>query len=264
MTGATSNKTQRSAIERVRALLRPEHVKRAADSPDGFIDVLAVDSTRRTPVMFAMRLPLVTVIYERWWRPGLGRLMKGRGGPSMTDEYSLASELLALQTGDTVIDIGCGPGNFTRRFSDAVAPNGLAIGFDGSRPMLERAQSEPGGDASTLVYVLGDATNLPFAEDSVDAICCFAALHMFPDPYRSLDEMVRTLKPGGRLAFLTSCSPDRGSLAGAIAVLGPASGQRMFGRNEIRTALEERGCSVTYHEVGGVVQIIAARLTGSA
>ncbi len=238
----------------------PEYVAQAADAPDGFIDLLEVDSTRRTPVMFAMRLPLVTMIYERWWRPGLGRLMKGRGGPSMSDEYSLASELLALKPGDTVIDIGCGPGNFTRRFSETVSPNGLAIGFDGSRPMLKRAQNEIGGDAATLAYILGDATNLPFADDSADAICCFAALHMFPDPFRSLDEMVRTLKPGGRLALLTSYSPTSGALSGAIAKVGPASGQRMFGRKEIRTALEQRGCSVTYHEVGGVVQIVAAQL----
>ena len=58
------------------------------------------------PFHVAMRLPLVTMIYERWWRPGLGKLLKGRGGPSMADEYALASELLELAPGKVVIDIG--------------------------------------------------------------------------------------------------------------------------------------------------------------
>lgn len=260
MTGATSNKTKASAVDRTRELLLAEHADRAANAPDGFIDLLEKDTTRRSPVMVAMRLPLVTMIYERWWRPGLGRLMKGRGGPTMADEYTLAGELLALKTGNTVIDIGCGPGNFTRRFAETVSPNGLAIGFDGSRPMLERAQTEEGGDPETLAYVLGDATNLPFEDATADAICCFAALHMFPDPFRSLDEMARVLKPGGRLALLTSFKPTSGPFATAIAKSGTASGQRMFGRKEIRNALEDRGFTVTYQEAGGVAQIVGAKL----
>lgn len=260
MTGATFNKAKASAIDRTRELLLPEHADAAADAPDGFVDLLEEDTTRRSPVMVAMRLPLVTMIYERWWRPGLGKLMKGRGGPSMADEYTLASELLELSEGKVVIDIGCGPGNFTRRFSETVAPGGLAIGFDGSRPMLERAQTEDGGDPATLAYVLGDATNLPFADGTADAICCFAALHMFPDPFRSLDEMARVLKPGGRLALLTTYKANGGPLATAVGAVGPASGQRMFGRKEIRNALEDRGFTVTYQEAGGVAQIIGAKL----
>lgn len=255
-----SNKTDTSALDRTRELLLPEHADRAAIAPDGFIDLLEEDTTRRSPVMVAMRLPLVTMIYERWWRPGLGKLMKGRGGPSMADEYTLASELLALEPGSRVIDIGCGPGNFTRRFSETVAPGGLAIGFDGSRPMLERAQTEDGGDAATLSYVLGDATSLPFTSDTADAICCFAALHMFPDPLGSLDEMARVLKPGGRLALLTTFKPSTGPLATVIGTAGPASGQRMFGRKEIRSLLEDRGFTVTYQEAGGVAQIVGAVL----
>lgn len=263
VTGATSNKTDASAADRARELLLPEHSSRAADSTGGFIDLLEEDTTRRSPVMVAMRLPLVTMIYERWWRPGLGRMLKGRRGPSMADEYALASELLALETGSTVIDIGCGPGNFTRRFSENVAPEGLAIGFDGSRPMLQRAQTEDGGNPATLAYVLGDATNLPFAGDSADAICCFAALHMFPDPLRSLDEMARVLKPGGRLALLTTFKPSGGPLAAVVGKTGSASGQQMFGRTEIRKALEDRGFTVGYQEAGGVAQIVGATLEQS-
>ena len=170
----------------------------------------------------------------------------------------------ALETRSTVIDIGCGPGNFTRRFSETVAPGGLAIGFDGSRPMLERAQTEDGGDAATLAYVRGDATNLPFASDTADAICCFAALHMFPDPLRSLDEMARVLKPGGRLALLTTYKPSSGPIATVAGKAGPVSGQRMFGREEIRDALEQRGFTVGYQEAGGVAQIVGAKLERAA
>lgn len=260
MTGTASSKRESTALDRTRGLLLAKHQGRAQRAAGGFIDLLEEDTTRRSPVMVAMRLPLVTMIYERWWRPGLGRLLKGRSGPTMADEYTLASELLELAPGKVVLDIGCGPGNFTRRFSKAVAPGGLAIGFDGSQPMLERAQTERGGDGECLAYVRGDATNLPFVDATADAICCFAALHMFPDPFHSLGEMARVLKPGGRLALLTTYKPARGPLAPAIGMIGGSSGQQMFGRAEIREALETRGFTVTHQQVGGFAQIVGAKL----
>ncbi len=71
-------------------------------------------------------------IYERYWRPALARAVKGFTGPSMDEEVRIARLLMGLGAGDTVLDIACGPGNFTRRFAAAVGPEGLAIGIDAS------------------------------------------------------------------------------------------------------------------------------------
>ena len=88
----------------------------------------------------------VSRIYERWWRPGLGRVAKGLTGPGMAEEKRIARLLMGLGPGDGVLDVACGPGNFTRDFARTVGDEGLAIGVDGSRPMLRRGT---GRDPST-------------------------------------------------------------------------------------------------------------------
>ena len=67
---------------------------------------------------------LVPAIYERYWRPALGRVVKGLTGPGMAEEIRIARLLLGLGEGDTVLDVACGPGNFTREFARAVGPDG--------------------------------------------------------------------------------------------------------------------------------------------
>ena len=83
----------------------------------------------------------VSRVYERWWRPALGRVAKGVGGPGMADEKRIARLLMGLGPGDGVLDVACGPGNFTRDFARAVGDDGLVVGVDASRPMLERARA---------------------------------------------------------------------------------------------------------------------------
>ena len=60
----------------------------------------------------------------------------------MADEKRIARLLMGLGPGDGVLDVACGPGNFTRDFARAVGDEGLAVGVDASRPMLERAVRE--------------------------------------------------------------------------------------------------------------------------
>ena len=50
-------------------------------------------------------------VYERWWRPALGRVAKGLLGPGMADERRIARLLLGLAPGDGVLDVACGTGN---------------------------------------------------------------------------------------------------------------------------------------------------------
>ncbi len=213
-----------------------------------------------------MESPLLASVYERYWRPGLGRIAKGLTGPSMSGEYKLAAELMDVKQGDVVLDLACGPGNFTRRFAKLVAPGGLAVGFDASEAMLERALTEVGNaGTSNVSFVRGDASNLPFADATFDSACCFAALHMFSDPMLTLDELARVLKPGGRLTLLTSCRPTQVPGLGTFATaVSEFSGQKMFGRNEITGALQDRGFLITKQIVGGVHQTVGARLSADA
>ncbi len=200
----------------------------------------------------------VPVVYSRLWRPAWGRLAKGPFGPAMSEERRIARLLLGLEPGDGVLDVGCGPGTFTREFARLVGPDGLAVGLDGSPSMLARAVAEEGPDGR-VAYVRGDAARLPFRDASFDAVCCFAALHMVAEPFDALDEMTRVLTPGGRIALLTTCR-TRSSVARTWdGWVGQASGQRMFERDEIVEALEARGFSPVRRRVAGLAQFVGGR-----
>jgi ubiquinone/menaquinone biosynthesis C-methylase UbiE len=157
-----------------------------------------------------------------------------------------------------VLDVGCGPGNFTREFARLVGPAGLAVGVDASRTMLSRAVADDPTD-DRVAYVRADAARLPFRDASFDAVCCFAALHMVADPWTALDEMTRVLTPGGRLALLTSCRTRSAPARTWDGWLGARTGQRMFERDEIVDALVQRGYGPVRRRVAGVAQFVGGR-----
>ena len=224
----------------------------------GVLDLLGADDpTGAHPgqrLMVSRALPL---IYERIWRPMGGRLLMGAMGPGMQGEQRIALDMLAIEPGDRVLDVACGPGNFTRSFARAAGDDGLVVGIDASRTMLERAVQE--GVPRNVAYVRGDATALPFADGAFDAVCCFAALYLISDPLGALDEIERVLGPTGRVAILTSVS--RGPLPTGVndAVLRRLTGVRIFGRDEITRALTDRGLKVGEQRVNGFAQFVSAR-----
>jgi SAM-dependent methyltransferase len=218
-----------------------------------YADVLGDDDPTRAGLgPQAMVSAIVPRIYERLWRPLFAPvLMAGR-----RDELAIALQMLEIEPGDSVLDVGCGPGNFTRAFARACG-DGLAVGLDASRTMLDQAARER--NPPNVRYLRGDAAALPFPDATFDAVCCFAALYFIAEPLRAIDEMARMLAPGGRLALLASVS--RGPLpAGAVdAVVRPLSGTRIFGRDDLTGALAERGLTAIDRRVAGLAQFVSAR-----
>jgi SAM-dependent methyltransferase len=246
------------AIDRALDLLRPERRPARPELRDGYLDLLgeAGDPTGRGPGQRLMASRALPLIYERLWRPLGGRLLMGALGPSMAGERRLALEMLQIAPGDRVLDVACGPGNFTRAFADA-AGDGLVIGVDASRTMLAQAARErPGGG---VVYARASATDLPFADASFDAVCCFAALYLIEEPFRAVGEIVRVLAPGGRVALLSSVA--RGTLPAGLtdAVVRPLTGVRIFGRRALTDALRAGGLVDVEQRVAGLAQFVSAR-----
>lgn len=231
------------------------------DARHGYLDVLLRDLAQEGFARELMQTSALSSIYERWWRPALGRAAKGLLGPGMADERRIARLLLGLGPGDGVLDVACGPGNFSRDFARAVGPEGLVVGLDASRPMLERAVRETrAAGLDNLVYVHGDAAVLPFRDASFDAVCCFAALNLFADPFAALDQMARALTPGGRIALFTSCRSRSGTLRAAEAALTARSGLRLFDQDEVVSALRERRFEDVRQRISGLTQFVGGRL----
>jgi ubiquinone/menaquinone biosynthesis C-methylase UbiE len=252
------------ATERALPLLEPEAREAARRSSAGYLDLLGPDAPRSTGLAQDLMLTgVVPRVYERWWRPALGRVAKGLFGPGMSDERRIARLLLGLSPGDGVLDVACGTGNFTRDYGRSVGPGGLAVGIDVSPTMLERAVAATAGRGlDQVAYVRGDAQELPFKASSFDAVCCFAAFHLFPDPMRALDRMTRVLTPGGRIALFTSVRGQSAPLRTLESVMAARSGAHMFERRELVRALEERGYAEVRQRITGITQFVGGRLEG--
>jgi SAM-dependent methyltransferase len=249
------------ALKRARALMLPDAADRAASAlADGYLELLGEELPSTGPTQDLMRSRLVPQIYERWWRPALGRIVKGVTGPGMAEEVRIARLLMALSHGDTVLDLACGPGNFSREFARAVGDHGLVVGVDASQTMLERGvQDLDGSELHNLAFVRASGEGLPFRDDVFDAACCFAALHLFADPLAALDELTRVLSPGGRIALMTSVRRQV-TLAPLKPLVERATGMRVFEADEVVGALRARGYNDIHQRLAGMVQFVGARL----
>jgi ubiquinone/menaquinone biosynthesis C-methylase UbiE len=251
-----------SALERALPLLQPEAQRMGELVGDRYLDLLGPDEPTSTGWMQDFMLTrLVPQIYERWWRPSLGRVAKGVFGPGMADERRIARLLLGLSPGDGVLDVACGTGNFSRDFARSVGPSGLVVGIDVSQTMLRRAVADTrSAGIEQIAYVRGDAQELPFLDHSFDAVCCFAAFHLFPDPMAALDRMTEVLTPGGRIALFTSVRGRSAPLRTFESLLAMRSGARLFEQRELVTALERRGFGEIRQRITGVTQFIGGTL----
>jgi len=119
--------------------------------------------------------------YEAWYATARGRWVG-------ETEYALAARHLEAQAGDSLLDVGCGTGWFTRR----AAMDGLiATGLDPNPVWLDyaRAHSNP-----ELKWVEGDARALPFEDAHFDHVLSIAALCFIDDERQAVAECVRVAR----------------------------------------------------------------------
>ena len=252
-----------AGIERALALLDPEAREAGRVSDNGYLDLIGGSGPESTGLGQDLMLTgLVPRIYERWWRPMLGRMAKGVLGPGMAEEMRIARLLLGLSPGDGVLDVACGTGNFTREFARTVGAGGLVVGIDVSETMLARAVRDTRAAKldDRTAFVRGDASALPFRDQSFDAVCCFAALHLFANPLRALDRMTAVLTPGGRIAIFTSVRGRSTPLRTFESIMQARSGMLMFEQHDVVEALEDRGFVEVRQRLAGFTQFVGGRL----
>jgi arsenite methyltransferase len=109
----------------------------------------------------------------------------------------LVYEALDASSGERVIDVGCGPGFYSRELLDQVGRSGTVVGVDQSRQMLAVAERRC-QDYANAAFEEGDATALPVESESFDRALCVQVLEYVPDVAAALAELHRVLRPGGR------------------------------------------------------------------
>ena len=156
-------------------------------------------------------------------------------------ETHAAHLLPHLRPGSKVLDVGCGPGTISVGLAKAVEPGELhGIDMEESQIEIARASAAAGGHTNTTFHV-GDATDLPFENDSFNAAHTHAVLMHVPDTEGTLNEVMRVLKPGGVLAsreMVTSASfvgpetaVDPVAWATFANLIGARGGHPNMGRN---------------------------------
>jgi ubiquinone/menaquinone biosynthesis C-methylase UbiE len=115
-------------------------------------------------------------------------------------------DALALGPRDRLLEVGCGGGLLLR---DALVSTPNVTGLDHSEDMVRVARER----APRAAVVVGDAEELPFADDAFTAVALSVVFMFLADPVRVLRECRRVLVPQGRLALYTTAPELRGTPA---------------------------------------------------
>jgi protein-L-isoaspartate O-methyltransferase len=112
-------------------------------------------------------------------------------------------DAIKLKPGDVVADVGAGSGYYSFRMAKNVGPKGKILAVDIQDEMLtlirERMKEQK---VSNIEPVLGTLTDPKLPASTVDLILLVDVYHEFSHPYEMTVEMVKALKPGGRIVFV--------------------------------------------------------------
>lgn len=124
-------------------------------------------------------------VYEEFFLPALFEQWADR-----------VADAAGIQPGQRVLDVACGTGVLARAVAARVGPAGTVAGVDLNDGMLAVARRK----APTIEWTQGRAEALPLENDRFDAVVSQFGLMFFDDRHAALREMVRVLRPGGRLS----------------------------------------------------------------
>ena len=148
----------------------------------------------------------------------------------------------------TVLELACGTGLLSVRLAGSVK---MLEATDFSEEMIRQAKTKM--HSSRLHFSVQDATRLPYALETFDAVVISNALHIMPDPEKALSEIRRVLKPDGILIAPTFTAADR--LLGRFKIrMMELSGFKVFHKwtpEEYIKFLENHGFTVTDSEIYG-------------
>lgn len=120
-----------------------------------------------------------------------------------------ANLIVDPRSGDRILDVCCGTGDWTIAMAPQVGRHGKVVGLDFSDNMLKVARTKVEAEQlENVALVNGDAMHLPFGDGTFDKVTIGFGLRNVPDYLTVLREMHRVLRPGGRLVCLETSQPQ--------------------------------------------------------
>ena|SRR5581483_6887847 len=196
--------------------------------------------------IFAWALARFSSRYEQFAAPYKERLFAGLSGTVLEIGPGTGVNLRYFRT-NTVRWIGVEPNLYMERYlRDEAARLGIAIDFR-----------------------VGTADNLPVSDGSLDAVISTLVLCCVPDQRKSLREIMRALKPGGRLVFIEHVAAARGSrlrrIQNLVTPIWKRLGDGCHPNRETWTELENAGfAQVTYDWITAPVPLVSPQIAGVA
>jgi arsenite methyltransferase len=172
----------RDDLNKIEAGIRDKYMK-VADNPEGLFAYptgrLGIETQKYDPELVSALPEAVISSYC------------GVGNP-----FSLGP----INKGDVILDIGCGTGVDTILAAMMAGPTGKAVGIDIVPEMLQRATSNLGmTDVKNVTFIKTSGEDLPFPDGEFDVVISNGVINLIPDKATLLEEVMRVLKPGGRL-----------------------------------------------------------------
>lgn len=194
---------------------------------------------------WAMEFSPIVSVYEKFWRSMITFPFS-----DYSWEKQKTIQFLELENCNSVLDLACGPGNFTRIiYKNCGNKNSIVLGTDLSVPMLRKAVANRDKKTeNNIFFVKGNVAAWNFAPRSFDRIHCAGALHLFPgisDVFRSV---AATLSPDGIFAGATYIQKSE---AGKIikSALEPLLKFHWFSVEELKELSARAGLTGWQHEV---------------
>ena len=146
---------------------------------------------------------------------------------------------------DVVLDVAAGTGLVSRALADQVA---AVTAVDSTAAMVAQGRERGAAEGhQNLEFVMGSAEHLPFADAAFTLVVTRFSLHHFADAGPSVDEMVRVLRPGGRIVvkdLVASTEPEVAARQDHVERLRDDSHVRMPPRGSVAGWLRSRGLEV--------------------
>ncbi len=123
--------------------------------------------------------------------------------------YRRVADLVEAKPGDTILDVGCGPGELALLLAERVGSSGRVAGIDASPEMIARARQKARRRHATVDFRLEPVEALSFPDQQFDSVVSSFMYHHLPGDLkpRAVASIARVLKPGGRLCIVDFMPP---------------------------------------------------------